>query len=175
MPSGTTIQQFVNDLKDRKSTIARAFDKVYKHCKGDNADRNALVAELRAWTGTPHTLPNLLGYGLTADLKGAEKDHLGDWPDRLNVRNAMVRALEDDNRDIEFFWDLDDDDLTENAPSKSVIDPPEAGNDLTDSSGAADPGGTGPITVIFLTPRKKVKKSFPTIAGITIGGINVEV
>jgi hypothetical protein len=175
MPSSTAIQQFVNDMRDRKSTIARAFDKVYKHCKDNPGDpfKATLANNLRTWNMTAGGLPSLSPAGVT--LSDADKKHIGDWEatDRDKVRNAMVRALEDGNWDIVFWWDLDDDDLTEDAESKTFIEPPAAGNTLPDppATDLGVPGGL--ITVTFLTPRKKVKKAFSL--NLTVGGIGLEV
>jgi hypothetical protein len=159
MPSSTTIQQLVNDLRDRKSTIAVKFDDCYEYCSDPKnaAYKAALVTALGAWTPGTTPVPTVEPEALTTE----EEAHINAWPgpDADSVRNAMLNAL-NDNRQIAFFWDLDDDDLTPAAKSKSKIDPPGAG--------VLTPGGTGAITVTFLTPRKRVTKS-----GITYGDIKL--
>jgi hypothetical protein len=159
MPSGTTIQQLVNDLKERKSTIARKFDKCYEYCKKPpNASyKTALVTAVGNWIpGNATTLPDLAP---AADpLTVGEKAHISEWPDADQVKAAILTALNND-RPIEFFWDLNDD-LTV-IESKSNIDPPSAGQ--------PNAGAGGKITVTFLTPRGDfIEKQGPTYGQIKL-------
>ncbi len=176
MPSATPIVQLIRDLRERKSEIARKFKTVYDYCKGTEPENAAfktyLENGLRGWQGDKAGLPDLSQAGVT--LSDAEKEHICKWPDRLQVRNAMVRALEDDAWNIDFFWDLSDE-LTDAAASHSLIDPTAArGDPLPTPPPALDLGGSGDITVTFFTPRRNVSE--PTsVFGLTFGGVKLEV
>lgn len=159
MPSGTSIRQIVDDLRERKSTIARKFDECYQKCVAEPNYKATLMTAVGAWSpGVASTLPAVAPRPLTT----AEQRHINDWPvpEQTNVKNAILNALNYD-RQIEFFWDLSDD-LTV-IESKSDIDPPSAAQPDT------NPGGK--ITVTFLTPRG----DFVEKGAITFGEVKLHV
>jgi hypothetical protein len=159
MPSGTSIQQLVEDLRDRKSTIARKFDECNGNCQGNGDYRGEIYDLVNNWD-TAQSLPG--GLVTKLNLTKDEVAHIDAWPDKANVKDAIVEALKPDHvtpREMEFFWDLNDN--------------PGANVSKADIDGL---GGAGKITVTFLTPRAKVTKKFTTFFGnVNVGGVDLEV
>jgi hypothetical protein len=158
MPTGTSIQQFINDLRDGKSSIARALDDLF---------------------GTRSALERLQSHPNLSDLRrpGALDTPLADWAERelrgtgssgLSVRGvgdkeiAHINAWDDTQKDklrakladsidhvllLKFYWVL--------TPAGERIDVPNIGS-------------AGNVT--FRSPRAKIR----TLTGLT-GEVTVEV
>jgi len=155
MPGASTIRQFVQDLHDRKSNIARVFDQLF----GTNPGRHkpptgdADVDKVVAWLKTPGSLPPLspearsLLQGL--GLSPAELSHIDGWPDgqRNDVRDRLVDAIENDNP-YHFFWEL------HSGTTEDTVIPPLGGGDI-----------------VFRSPREKVSVG----SVVTFGAVNVDV
>ncbi|MEE8519074.1 MAG: hypothetical protein V3S98_08115 [Dehalococcoidia bacterium] len=148
MPSTTTIKQIVEDLNDRKSEIARKFDK----CSKDAKCRAIILPLIKAPAWDPSTQPLPDGVVKALHLTTEEAAHINAWPDRALVRDKVVAAITGD-QEMEFFWDLNDDPSA--TESYSDIDPP---------------GAPPPLKVTFLTPRGNVTKP-----GLTYGNIKVTI
>ncbi len=149
MPSTTSIKQLVQDLRERKSQIARKFDSCIDKCKADSAYRTNILNLIRNWDLKPP-----LPAGLVTELGLTPKEvaHVEAWPQtqKALARDTIVGAITPDPPlDMAFFWDLNDD--------------PNATESITDLD---DQGA--PIKVTFLTRRDQVTK-----AGLTYGDVKL--
>lgn len=159
MPGGSTIRQFVQDLHDRKSNIARALDvlvgnKPGRHkddpdpdvqtvvawLRGDHALDQPLIPEARTILGNLHVSP-------------AELDHIDGWPDgqKNDVRERLVHAIDNDHP-FDFYWELHG-----GAQEQTVVPPLPP----------PDPRGD----IVFRSPREKVSVG----SVVTFGAVNVDV
>lgn len=139
MPEESTIKKFVKAIQTGRTHTTKALDSV---------DFNPHLGAL----GTPNvvdTLPDWARAGLQPPLSDAELDHIDSWPkdQKELVRQAVVTATQA-KRKVQFFWELH-----------------SGTNEATDIQGL---GGTGTVTIIFRSPRSKVKVSMATFGDISV-------
>jgi len=156
MPEYSTIRAFITAVQTRRTKATKVLDALLGNPSAYQG--SSLLQNLRTWdaNGLPGWAreelrkPGLSDSGLRVSEE--ELDHIARWPtgEKAKVRDAIVQAV-DNNKSIAFFWEL------YNHETDSI----------TDVSGAGDAGG---ITVRFLSPRGKIRKS-----DLAYGSINVDI
>lgn len=170
MPSGTKVQQFIDDLKEGKSKVCRAFDDLFgdplsieKWKTGTNPLHNNR-GELKKKGFWPKPAPGLghwLHDELTRqggsgtvkaghELNSEDLNHITDWPDeQKDVIRMKVDGAIDSNRLVQFWWRLWD-----GVNSEIEV------KDSEDESA---------IQITFLTPRTKVAYPKQPTGDVDIG------
>lgn len=162
MPGGSSIQQFIRDLKDGQSNITRKLNDLF----GVNPGRHASAApgtderETVDWLVAPAAPGSPPNFKLHAKaktilrtaphrLKLADIAHIDAWPDdqRGNVLAKLAKAI---RRDIpcHFSWELH-----EGTGEVTVIE---------------DPDAAGQISIKFRTPRKNVSLQAGATGQVTV-------
>ena len=108
MPPTTSIQTFIDALRSKRTKITQHLDTVVagRMRSLTPAERSALEAP-NALEGPVDSWP--LGDEFADGLTNPEIAHINHWPppQRERVREALVRALEQD-REVRFLWELND-------------------------------------------------------------------
>lgn len=156
MPTGTTIQQFINDLSEGKSSIARALDDLFgtRHALRSLRDHPNLD-DLRTSGALNDPLPGwaedeLRGTGSSGlSVRGvgnAEIAHINKWddPQKEELRAKLADSV-DNLLPLEFYWEL--------TGKPERIDVPEL-------------GFTGNVT--FHSPRTKIKELTALSGEVTV-------
>ena len=140
MPSGSTPREFARAIQTRRTKTTRALDRIFTNPGRHSTHAN--FAQLRI----AHVLNTLPAWARARlpNLSPLELVHIDSWPnDQKNrVRASLVTAIQS-NRKVRFFWELHSG-LTE----VTVID---------------DPDPQGGITIIFRSPRSKVRGGSVTV------------
>ncbi len=130
MPEMSSAMAFVTALKTRRTNSTKALDVLFAkdpvsetHPQFVNPNFAKLQDVHALSSGLGGTLPpwakeELLAVGLSLP----EIDHVGQWPvaQRETVREALVKVIED-NKPVEFFWDLHDGAVEDTAVSGDTI------------------------------------------------------
>jgi hypothetical protein len=158
MPSGTQLQQFIDDLREGKSKVCRAFDDLFGTPEaigewragppGNVLSQNrGQLRNANFWPKPPAGPPpwavdELMGnapggsYRVTHKLTPQDINHITDWPaDQMDLIRDTVNKAIDDYRPVQFWWKLWDGGRSEIEISRQ---------------------SEGAIFITFLTPRSYV-------------------
>lgn len=142
MPPATTVQDFIDALRSRKSKVARAMDALF----GTKAARQALQGRMSnaQLQELMDGFPNMMAWGWAQkelhdavpglDLGLGDFQHMDQWPHKMLVQQALKDAFLGAGN-IEFFWEL---------------------YDGTGENTEVQTDAQGNLTVTFRSPRNKV-------------------
>lgn len=157
MPGGSSIQQFIDDLKEGQSNITRKFNLLFGVNPGlynsapAGSDEALAVAWLRDPAASSHTLDYYASKVLLlVGVLPKDLDHINKWPDREidKATKQMAKAIDHD-QPCHFSWEL----YEGNKEVTKVIKPVRANQ-------AGE--------VVFRSPRKNVNLSATASGDVTV-------